>query len=97
MNFKNKFCRSVDPATFTPPLTNIPGSAPAVNLKSYKISMFLCFKRKLWHQTLILYIIKLKFMNLHAGLVNDVNNIMGWSPCSILIMLVMSLIIILSS
>ena len=28
MNLKNKFCRSVDPATLTPPLTKIPGSAP---------------------------------------------------------------------
>ena len=30
MNLKNKFCRSVDPASFTPPLTKIPGSAPDV-------------------------------------------------------------------
>ena len=28
MILKNKFCRSVDLATFTPPLTKIPGSAP---------------------------------------------------------------------
>ena len=28
MNLKNKFCRSVDPSTLTPPLTKIPGSAP---------------------------------------------------------------------
>ena len=28
MNLKNKFCCSVDIATFTPPLTEIPGSAP---------------------------------------------------------------------
>ena len=30
MNLKNKFCRSVDPATCTPPLTKIPGSAPDI-------------------------------------------------------------------
>ena len=30
MNLKNKFCRSVDLATFTPPQTKIPGSAPGV-------------------------------------------------------------------
>ena len=29
MNLKNNFCRSVDLATFMPPLTKIPGSAPA--------------------------------------------------------------------
>ena len=28
MNLKHKFYRSVDPATCTPPLTRIPGSAP---------------------------------------------------------------------
>ena len=33
INLKNKFCRSVDPATFTPALTKIPGSAP-VNVSS---------------------------------------------------------------
>ena len=31
MNLKNKFCWSVDPATFMPPLTNIPGSAHGLN------------------------------------------------------------------
>ena len=28
MNLKNKFCRSIDPATFTTPLTIMSGSAP---------------------------------------------------------------------
>ena len=28
MNLKKKFCRSVYPATFTPPVTKISGSAP---------------------------------------------------------------------
>ena len=30
MILKNKFCRSVDLATFTPPLSKIPGSAPGL-------------------------------------------------------------------
>ena len=38
MNLKNKFCRSFDPATFTPPLTKIPGSAPVRLLSSASIS-----------------------------------------------------------
>ena len=29
MNFKKKFCQLVNPATFTPPVTKIRGSAPA--------------------------------------------------------------------
>ena len=32
MNLKNKFCQSVDPANFMPPVTEIPGSAPAIDL-----------------------------------------------------------------
>ena len=32
MNLKNKFCRSVDPATFTSPLTKIHASAPGTGL-----------------------------------------------------------------
>ena len=37
MNLKKKFCRSVNPATFTPPVTKISGSAPDIEL-SFKES-----------------------------------------------------------
>ena len=36
MNLKNKFCRSVDPATLTPPLTKIPGSAPDADRTAFR-------------------------------------------------------------
>ena len=41
MNLKNKFCRSVDLATLTPPLTKISGSAPVNhNHTAMKLSLF---------------------------------------------------------
>ena len=50
MNLKNKFCRSVDLATFTPPLTKIPGSAPETKNKGRSLWDLLAQKQLSVHR-----------------------------------------------